>query len=119
MAPRFAGARALLFAALLLGAIPSAQTKPRARDLGVPFDGVPGALNAITDVPGVQVGHTTLIEGSGPLVVGSGPVRTGVTVVLPHAESMTESTPHARLFRAFVESTAEPAVKADARAAVA
>jgi L-aminopeptidase/D-esterase-like protein len=60
-----------------------AAAKPRARDLGVPFDGTPGALNAITDVKGVQVGHTTLIKGSGKLVVGKGPVRTGVTAVFP------------------------------------
>src|ERR1700732_1031322 len=57
--------------------------KPRARDLGVPFDGTPGPLNAITDVPGVTVGHTTLISGEGKLQVGKGPVRTGVTAVLP------------------------------------
>jgi D-aminopeptidase len=57
--------------------------KPRARDLGLPFDGTPGPLNAITDVAGVTVGHTTLIRGDGPLQVGQGPVRTGVTVVLP------------------------------------
>jgi D-aminopeptidase len=57
--------------------------RPRARDLGVPFDGVPGPLNAITDVDGVLVGHTTLITGSGKLRVGKGPVRTGVTAVLP------------------------------------
>ena len=51
----------------------------------------PGDLDAITDVPGVQVGHTTLISGEGPLVVGEGPVRTGVTVVVPHADdSWTE-----------------------------
>jgi D-aminopeptidase len=57
----------------------------RARDLGVPFEGTPGALDAITDVPGVEVGFTTLISGNGngPLVVGQGPVRTGVTAVLP------------------------------------
>src|SRR5579864_329554 len=60
----------------------SAQ-KPRARDLGVPFPGTPGALNAITDVAGVEVGHVTLISGEGKLVRGSGPVRTGVTVVSP------------------------------------
>jgi L-aminopeptidase/D-esterase-like protein len=58
-------------------------TAPRARDLGVPFDGTPGPLNAITDVAGVEVGHVTLIEGSGPLVRGVGPVRTGVTSILP------------------------------------
>src|ERR1700733_6075065 len=56
---------------------------PRARELGVPFDGTPGPLNAITDVEGVLVGHTTLIMGSGKLRVGKGPVRTGVTAVLP------------------------------------
>jgi L-aminopeptidase/D-esterase-like protein len=55
----------------------------RARDLGVPFDGTPGRNNAITDVAGVRVGHTTLISGDGKLVVGKGPVRTGVTAILP------------------------------------
>jgi D-aminopeptidase len=55
----------------------------RARDLGVPFEGVPGKLNAITDVDGVLVGQTTLISGSGKLEVGKGPVRTGVTAILP------------------------------------
>ncbi len=61
-----------------------AAPAPRARDLGVPFDGTPGPLNAITDVAGVQVGHTTLISGAaGKLQVGKGPVRTGVTAVLP------------------------------------
>jgi len=55
----------------------------RARDLGVPFDGTPGALDAITDVKGVEVGYTTKIEGGGPLVVGKGPVRTGVTIIFP------------------------------------
>jgi L-aminopeptidase/D-esterase-like protein len=63
-----------------------AQTKPRARDLGVPFDGTPGPFNAITDVKGVEVGHTTLISGSGKLQVGVGPVRTGVTAVLPRGK---------------------------------
>jgi L-aminopeptidase/D-esterase-like protein len=60
--------------------------KPRARDLGVPFDGTPGPLNAITDVAGVTVGHTTLISGEGKLQVGKGPVRTGVTAVLPRGK---------------------------------
>jgi D-aminopeptidase len=63
------------------------HVKPRARDLGVPFDGDPGPLNAITDVAGVLVGHTTLISGSGPLKVGQGPVRTGVTAVLPRGRN--------------------------------
>jgi L-aminopeptidase/D-esterase-like protein len=60
-----------------------AQSGPRARDLGIPFDGKPGPLNAITDVEGVEVGHATIISGEGALEVGQGPVRTGVTVVLP------------------------------------
>ena len=55
----------------------------RARDLGVPFDGIPGKFNAITDVPGVEVGYTTLISGEGKLERGKGPVRTGVTAILP------------------------------------
>ena len=63
-----------------------AGTKPRARDLGFHFDGIPGSLNAITDVSGVQVGHTTLIEGEGKLVQGKGPIRTGVTAILPRGD---------------------------------
>src|SRR5258708_630440 len=55
----------------------------RARDYGIPFDGQPGKFNAITDVTGVEVGHTTLIQGEGPLVKGKGPVRTGGTAILP------------------------------------
>jgi len=55
--------------------------------VGVPFEGQPGPLNAITDVPGVEVGQVTLISGSGPLVVGKGPVRTGVTAVLPRGKT--------------------------------
>ncbi|MGH2597906.1 MAG: P1 family peptidase [Dehalococcoidia bacterium] len=61
----------------------------RARDLGTAIGRIPtGPWNAITDVPGVAVGHTTLIAGDGPLVAGHGPVRTGVTVVLPRAEDV-------------------------------
>jgi D-aminopeptidase len=59
---------------------------PRARDLGVPFDGTPGTLNAITDVRGVEVGFVTLVSGEGKLVAGRGPVRTGVTAVLPQGK---------------------------------
>jgi L-aminopeptidase/D-esterase-like protein len=55
----------------------------RARDLGIPLDGAAGPLDAITDVPGVAVGHTTLVSGSGTRLVGGGPVRTGVTAVFP------------------------------------
>ena len=60
-----------------------AEPRRRARAHDIPFDGVPGPLNAITDVPGVEVGCTTLIEGAGPLRAGAGPVRTGVTAILP------------------------------------
>jgi D-aminopeptidase len=67
------------------------ETKPRARDLGVPFDGSPGPLNAITDVQGVEVGHTTLIAGDGPLRVGIGPVRTGVTAILPRGKDSKDA----------------------------
>jgi L-aminopeptidase/D-esterase-like protein len=72
--------------AIALAAAPGApaQQRPeRARDIGIPLEGAPGPLNAITDVPGVAVGHTTLIRGSGPLKVGQGPVRTGVTAIFP------------------------------------
>lgn len=58
----------------------------RSRDLGIPFDGTPGPFNAITDVAGVEVGHTTLISGDGNREVGKGPVRTGVTVILPRGK---------------------------------
>jgi D-aminopeptidase len=75
-------------------ATPTADSVPRARDLGVPFlGGVPGPFNAITDVPGVGVGHVTLIAGDGALTVGKGPVRSGVTAVVPR---LTE--PHAPVF---------------------
>ncbi len=69
----------------------AAQTGPRARDLGVPFDGTPGQLNAITDVKGVEVGDTTLISGEGALKVGVGPVRTGVTAILPRGKHSTDA----------------------------
>ncbi|MDJ0955462.1 MAG: P1 family peptidase [Arenicellales bacterium] len=61
--------------------------KPRARQLGIPFDGCPGPLNAITDVPGVKVGFCTLVEGEGKLTIGKGPIRTGVTAVVPRGKS--------------------------------
>jgi L-aminopeptidase/D-esterase-like protein len=73
---------------LLAATFVSGQSKPRARDLGIPFDGTPGPLNAITDVHGVEVGYTTLISGSGKLKVGEGPVRTGVTAVLPRGKNV-------------------------------
>ena len=79
-----------LFSIAVLSPDLSAQAKPRARDLGVPFDGTTGSLNAITDIPGVEVGQVTLISGNGKLVVGSGPVRTGVTAVLPRGRLSTD-----------------------------
>jgi D-aminopeptidase len=81
----------LLLCFALIAALSAAQTKPRARDLGIPFDGTPGPLNAITDVKGVEVGHSTLISGNGKLEVGSGPVRTGVTAVLPRGKGSEDS----------------------------
>ena len=79
----------LVFSLLVAAAL--AQPEPRARDLGVPFDGTPGPFNAITDVKGVEVGHTTLISGSGPLKVGVGPVRTGVTAIFPHGKDSLDA----------------------------
>ena len=62
------------------------SNRPRARAFAIPFDGEPGLFNAITDVPGVSVGYTTLISGNGPLIVGHGPVRMGVTAILPRPQ---------------------------------
>jgi len=80
------GGRALVWICVLSGVVglgAQTQTPTRARALGVPFHGTPGPLNAITDVPGVEVGHATIVRGEGALVVGQGPVRTGVTAVWP------------------------------------
>jgi D-aminopeptidase len=80
---------ALIVGLLVLAPVPAMAAEPviRARDLGVPFDGTPGPLNAITDVAGVTVGHTTLISGEGKLEPGKGPVRTGVTAILPRGRT--------------------------------
>ena len=67
----------------------------RGRQLGVPVDGTPGPLNAITDVAGVEVGVTTLIEGTGKLIQGKGPVRTGVTAILPRGKNDSHAVPAA------------------------
>jgi len=66
------------------------QARPRARELGVPFDGTPGTLNAVTDVKGVEVGFSTLVSGAGKLEPGKGPVRTGVTAILPRGKESTD-----------------------------
>jgi len=70
----------------------------RARNLGIPFEGTPGKLNAITDVPGVEVGYTTLISGEGKLEVGKGPVRTGVTAILPRGHASLNDPVYAGFF---------------------
>src|SRR5881227_239713 len=102
----------LVFVLLLLGVIvlDSSAREPiksqapieakivRARDLGIPFEGTPGKLNAITDVPGVEVGYTTLISGEGKLEVGKGPVRTGVTAILPRGHSSLNDPVYAGFF---------------------
>ncbi len=70
----------------------------RARDLGIPFDGMPGQFNAITDVAGVEVGYTTLISGQGKLVAGKGPVRTGVTAIIPRSHDSLNDPVYAGVF---------------------
>ena len=96
---------ALLGSLLSLSILPARepQTSPlpkqiRARDLGIPFDGVPGKLNAITDVAGVEVGYTTLISGEGKLEVGKGPVRTGVTAIIPRGHGSLNDPVYAGVF---------------------
>jgi D-aminopeptidase len=69
----------------------SAPAAERAREVGVPFEGTPGRFNAITDVAGVEVGQVTLVDGEGPLKVGGGPIRTGVTVVLPRGHASADT----------------------------
>jgi L-aminopeptidase/D-esterase-like protein len=76
---------------ILLALVTTLASAQRARDLQVPFDGTPGANNAITDVRGVEVGQITLVSGSGKLVVGQGPVRTGVTAIHPRGKSSNDA----------------------------
>jgi len=73
----------LCFACLFLMLLNAQAQKPRARDIGIPFEGTPGKFNAITDVKGVEVGYSTIITGQGKNIRGKGPVRTGVTAILP------------------------------------
>jgi D-aminopeptidase len=79
---------AIILIAALLPTV--AQKDPRARDLGVPFEGTPGPLNSLTDVKGVEVGYRTLIAGEGKLQVGVGPVRTGVTAIFPRGKNAVD-----------------------------
>ena len=95
---RIRAAGLILSACLVAGGLVRAADKPRARTLGVPFDGTPGPLNAITDVAGVQVGFTTLISGEGALHVGAGPVRTGVTAILPRGHDTLDRPAFAGTF---------------------
>jgi L-aminopeptidase/D-esterase-like protein len=81
---------ALLLLLPLAAGTAAAQATPRARDLALPIGGTAGALDAITDVAGVEVGHTTLVSGSGKLAVGRGPVRTGVTIVHPRGRGSAD-----------------------------
>ena len=85
---------------ILLGilCLPALGQKPRARELGVPFEGTPGPLNAITDVTGVEVGYSTIISGSGKNIVGKGPVRTGVTAIFPRGKAQKFSPVYANWY---------------------
>ncbi len=78
--------RYLLIVFILGAGFATFSQKPRARDLGIPFSGTPGKFNAITDVAGVEVGHSTIISGGGKNEIGKGPVRTGVTAVFPRGK---------------------------------
>ena len=75
--------KALFFFSLIVFSLHVQAQKPRARDIGIPFEGTPGPYNAITDVKGVEVGYSTIISGQGENIRGKGPVRTGVTAILP------------------------------------
>jgi L-aminopeptidase/D-esterase-like protein len=78
---------AALGCAVAYTSVAGQQPKPRARDIGVPFEGTPGPLNAITDVAGIEVGYTTLVSGEGKRVEGVGPIRTGVTAIHPRGKA--------------------------------
>ena len=79
--------RLLFLLPFLLISLTSHAQKPRARDLGIPFEGTTGKNNVITDVPGVEVGYSTIISGQGKNIIGKGPVRTGVTAILPRGKT--------------------------------
>ncbi|GGZ89715.1 DmpA family aminopeptidase [Algibacter mikhailovii] len=88
----------LTFFIIILIGFQSYGQKPRARDLGVPFVGKPGAFNSITDVAGVEVGYSTIISGTGTNVVGKGPVRTGVTAIFPRGKAKKFSPVYANWY---------------------
>jgi L-aminopeptidase/D-esterase-like protein len=100
---RIAASLLFLFISPLYAREPQTSPPPtapviRARALGIPFDGTPGPLNAITDVVGVEVGYTTLVNGEGKLEVGKGPVRTGVTAILPRGRASADDPVYAGYF---------------------
>lgn len=88
----------LLVLAIVLISAQSYAQKPRARDLGVPFVGTPGKLNAITDVKGVEVGYSTIISGKGENIIGKGPIRTGVTAIFPRGKAKKFSPVYANWY---------------------
>jgi L-aminopeptidase/D-esterase-like protein len=105
--------RLLHFAILaLVPATIVAQPRPRGRALGIPFSGKTGPHNAITDVAGVAVGHTTIIRGEGKVERGKGPVRTGVTAILPRPAGVLPSDRIDPLFRTTIDATEEAVVNA-------
>ena len=83
---------------IILICFQSYAQKPRARDLGIPFDGETGELNAITDVKGVEVGYSTIISGNGENIIGKGPVRTGVTAIFPRGKAKKFSPVYANWY---------------------
>ena len=88
----------LIFSISLLTAFYSFGQKPRAREIGIPFDGVPGKYNSITDVQGVEVGYSTIISGTGTNEIGVGPVRTGVTAIFPRGKAQKFSPVYANWY---------------------
>lgn len=88
----------VFLASVILLSFQSFAQKPRARDLGIPFFGEPGALNAITDVKGVEVGYSTIIDGEGENIVGKGPIRTGVTAIFPRGKAKKFSPVYANWY---------------------
>ena len=90
MKSKMIGRVVILFSVLACAGNSVADDEVRARDLGIPFEGQPGALNAITDIEGIEVGQVTLVDGHGALDVGAGPIRTGVTVIHPRGKDSRE-----------------------------
>ena len=88
----------MLISSVVLFCLTAHAQKPRARDLGVPFEGTPGPLNAITDVKGLEVGHSTIISGNGKNLLGKGPVRTGVTAIFPRGKQKKFSPVYANWY---------------------